>query len=59
MKLAKNLLVQNKIAIEKEMSWGSGGKSVYFRESCRQFSRNCYQRPVASRGLRLTDLIQL
>ena len=29
---AKNLLVQNKIAIEKEMSWGSGGKSVYFRD---------------------------
>ena len=29
---AKNLLAQNKIAIEKEMSWGSGGKSVYFRD---------------------------
>jgi len=29
---AKNLLVQNKIAIEKEMSWGSGGKSIYFRD---------------------------
>lgn len=29
---AKNLLAQNKIAIEKEMSWGSEGKSVYFRD---------------------------
>jgi catechol 2,3-dioxygenase-like lactoylglutathione lyase family enzyme len=29
---AKNVLIQNKIPIEKEMSWGSGGKSIYFRD---------------------------
>ena len=29
---AKNVLLQNKISIEKEMSWGSGSKSMYFRD---------------------------
>jgi catechol 2,3-dioxygenase-like lactoylglutathione lyase family enzyme len=30
---AKNVLIQNEVAIEKEMSWGSrGGKSIYFRD---------------------------
>jgi catechol 2,3-dioxygenase-like lactoylglutathione lyase family enzyme len=29
---AKNVLIQNKIPIEKEMRWGSGGKSIYFRD---------------------------
>lgn len=29
---AKTILIQKKIAIEKEMSWGSGGKSIYFRD---------------------------
>jgi catechol 2,3-dioxygenase-like lactoylglutathione lyase family enzyme len=29
---ARNVLIKNKIPIEKEMSWGSGGKSIYFRD---------------------------
>ena len=29
---AKNVLIQNKILIEKEMSWDNGGKSIYFRD---------------------------
>ena len=29
---AKNYLIQNEIAIEKEVSWGRGGKSMYFRD---------------------------
>jgi catechol 2,3-dioxygenase-like lactoylglutathione lyase family enzyme len=29
---AKNVLIQNKIPIEKEMSWGGGGKSIYLRD---------------------------
>ena len=29
---ARNILTQNGISIEKEMSWGSGGKSMYFRD---------------------------
>lgn len=29
---AKNVLIQDKVAIEKEMRWGSGGKSIYFRD---------------------------
>jgi catechol 2,3-dioxygenase-like lactoylglutathione lyase family enzyme len=29
---AKNVLIQNEIHIEKEMRWGSGGKSIYFRD---------------------------
>jgi hypothetical protein len=29
---AKNCLIQNKIVIEKEVSWGSRGKSMYFRD---------------------------
>jgi catechol 2,3-dioxygenase-like lactoylglutathione lyase family enzyme len=28
----KNVLIQNRIPIEKEMRWGSGGKSIYFRD---------------------------
>lgn len=30
--VARNILIQNGISIEKEMSWGSGGKSIYFRD---------------------------
>jgi catechol 2,3-dioxygenase-like lactoylglutathione lyase family enzyme len=29
---AKNILIQNKIPMEKEMSWNAGGKSIYFRD---------------------------
>ena len=29
---AKNILIQNKILMEKEMSWNAGGKSIYFRD---------------------------
>jgi catechol 2,3-dioxygenase-like lactoylglutathione lyase family enzyme len=29
---ARKILIKNKISIEKEMSWGSGGKSIYFRD---------------------------
>jgi catechol 2,3-dioxygenase-like lactoylglutathione lyase family enzyme len=29
---AKNVLIQNKIPIEKEIRWGSGGRSNYFRD---------------------------
>ena len=29
---ARKVLIQNKIFIEIEMSWGSGGKSIYFRD---------------------------
>jgi catechol 2,3-dioxygenase-like lactoylglutathione lyase family enzyme len=29
---AKNVLIRNGIPFEKEMSWGSGGKSIYFRD---------------------------
>lgn len=28
----KDVLIQNRIPIEKEMRWGSGGKSIYFRD---------------------------
>lgn len=28
----KSVLLQNKISIEKEMSWDGGGKSIYFRD---------------------------
>lgn len=29
---AGNILIQNEIPIEKELSWDSGGKSIYFRD---------------------------
>lgn len=29
---AKSCLIQNKVVIEKEVSWGSRGKSIYFRD---------------------------
>jgi catechol 2,3-dioxygenase-like lactoylglutathione lyase family enzyme len=29
---AKNVLIQNKIPIEKEMRWSSWGRSIYFRD---------------------------
>src|SRR5262245_10748173 len=29
---AKNVLIQDKVAIEKEMKWDSRGKSIYFRD---------------------------
>jgi catechol 2,3-dioxygenase-like lactoylglutathione lyase family enzyme len=29
---AKNVLIQHKVTIEREMRWGSGGKSIYFRD---------------------------
>lgn len=29
---AKNVLIQNKIPIEKELSWSGGGRSIYFRD---------------------------
>jgi catechol 2,3-dioxygenase-like lactoylglutathione lyase family enzyme len=29
---ARNILIQNEIPIEKELSWDSGGKSIYFRD---------------------------
>jgi catechol 2,3-dioxygenase-like lactoylglutathione lyase family enzyme len=30
--VARNVLIQNGISIEKEISWDSGGKSIYFRD---------------------------
>lgn len=32
---AKNMLTQNKIDIEKELSWGNAMKSIYFRDPAR------------------------
>jgi catechol 2,3-dioxygenase-like lactoylglutathione lyase family enzyme len=29
---AKNVLIQDKVAIEKGMRWSNGGKSIYFRD---------------------------